>query len=179
MKFLYSNDVIGVLPLSEKELEGEYIHWFNDLEVCAHNRHGVFPMSISQIKNFISSLATDKSQIVWAVYHLPDKKHIGNISLQSISLLDRTAEVAFLFGEKHYWGKGYAFSAASWIIEHGFNQLNLNRIYCGTASTNLAMQKLAEKLGMLKEGCRRQALYLNGDYADIIEFGLLRSEWKA
>jgi RimJ/RimL family protein N-acetyltransferase len=35
------------------------------------------------------------------------------------------------------------------------------------------MQKLAEKLGMEKEGTRKEAIFNNGGYRDVIEFGLL------
>ena len=47
------------------------------------------------------------------------------------------------------------FEAGSLLIDHGFNKLNLHRIHCGTSSENYAMQKLALKLGMSKEGEKR------------------------
>ena len=66
--------------------------------------------------------------------------------------------------------------AARAIIEHGFRKLNLHRIYCGTAGTNTAMKRLAVKLGMTQEGTRRQHVFLDGCWADVIEYGLLRIE---
>lgn len=71
---------------------------------------------------------------------------------------------------------GYAAEAAEVLIDHAFNRLNLHRLYCGTADNNIRMQKLAEKLGFIKEGIRRQALFKNGAYHDIIEYGKLREE---
>jgi RimJ/RimL family protein N-acetyltransferase len=38
------------------------------------------------------------------------------------------------------------------------------------------MQKLATKLGMQKEGERRDALYKEGGYKNIIEFGILKTD---
>jgi RimJ/RimL family protein N-acetyltransferase len=35
------------------------------------------------------------------------------------------------------------------------------------------MQKLAEKLGMNLEGIRKEAIFKNGNYCDIHEYGLL------
>jgi RimJ/RimL family protein N-acetyltransferase len=63
--------------------------------------------------------------------------------------------------------------AGKLIIEHGFKSLNLHRIYCGTSSQNVGMQKLAEKLEMIKEGIRKEALFNSGIYSDIIEYGIL------
>ena len=34
-------------------------------------------------------------------------------------------------------------------------------------------QKLAQKLGMVQEGIRKEAIFKNGMYYDIIEFGIV------
>lgn len=176
VSYLYQNDVIGVCALSSRELEGSYPQWLNRPDVCQFNSHGAFPNTPEQCRDYIASLSGARSTLVWAVYHLDDGVHIGNISLQGIDWLNRSAEIAFLFGETAYWGKGYAFDAAQLLIDHGFSCLNLRRIYCGTASGNQGMRRLAQKLGMHEEGCKREALYLQGTYQDIIEFGLLKSD---
>jgi RimJ/RimL family protein N-acetyltransferase len=111
--------------------------------------------------------------LVLAVIDTNTEKHIGNISLQNINWIDRNAEIAFLLGEKDFWGKGVMLEAGQLLINHGFESLNLHKIYCGTSSDNSGMQKLAEKLKMEKEGIRKEALFKNGVYHDIIEFGIL------
>ncbi len=47
-----------------------------------------------------------------------------------------------------YWKKGYAFEAASKVLEYGFNVLNLNEIVAFTAEKNTRSRKLMEKLNM-------------------------------
>lgn len=178
-KFIYRQEDVGVKGLGPEEAVGDYPDWFADMEVCRYNRHGAFPKSRESIANFVRGLEGDLTRLVWAVYAVADNHHIGNISLQNISYIDRSAEIAFIFGERAYWGKGYGFAAAKLLIDHGFAKINLRRIHCGTAGTNLGMQKLAQKLGMVEEGRRRQALFLNGEYTDVIEYGLLRSEWES
>jgi ribosomal-protein-alanine N-acetyltransferase len=113
---------------------------------------------------------------VLAVCDKQNDKHIGNISLQSISWVDRSAEIAFVLGEKEYWGKGVMLEAGKMILDHGFNMLNLHRIHCGTTSDNQGMQKLAEKLGMEKEGVRKEALFNNGKFHDVIEYGIMNTK---
>jgi RimJ/RimL family protein N-acetyltransferase len=44
---------------------------------------------------------------------------------------------------------------------------------------NIAMQKLAKYFGMGRKGVRRKAVYKTGRYLDIIEYGVLRSEYVA
>ena len=51
---------------------------------------------------YINSVKNNPSCEVYAVYF--QNKHIGNISLQSIDMTNKNAEIAYLFGEKEYWG---------------------------------------------------------------------------
>ena len=82
-------------------------------------------------------------------------------------------------GDKRHWGKGLGLLAGNALLIHGFNQLNLKRIYCGTAATNQGMIKLASALGMAHEGTRRQHLFLEGVRVDMLEYGMMRSELQA
>ena len=115
--------------------------------------------------------------IVWAICDLQDG-HIGNVALQNISLINQNAEFAIILGDRRHWGKGVGLLAGKAMLEHGFKKLNLHRIYCGTAATNAGMKKLALKLGMKEEGIRREHLFLDGEWVDAIEYGILRPELK-
>jgi len=163
--------------LNEKDLEGNYINWLNDPEVCKYNSHHVFPYYMENGENYIKSTYNSKNSLVLAIVIRETNIHIGNISLQKIDYISRNAEFAILIGEKNFWGKGYSKEASTLIITHGFLSLNLHRIYCGTSSDNIAMQKLAIYLGMFEEGRRKEAIYKNGKYSDIIEYGLLRNKF--
>jgi len=63
------------------------------------------------------------------------------------------------------------------ILQHGFNKLNLERIFCATAATNEGMKKLASAMGMTLEGTRRRHLFLEGSRVDMLEYGILREEF--
>jgi RimJ/RimL family protein N-acetyltransferase len=63
--------------------------------------------------------------------------------------------------------------ASKTILEHGFKKLNLHRIYCGTAANNEGMKKLALNLGMKEEGIRKEHLFLNGAWVDVLEYGIV------
>lgn len=168
-------DHIYLRPLNEKDIDGNYRYWLNDQEIVRFNSHGRFPMTPEKLKAFVQSAVTSDNTLVLAVIDKQSGEHIGNISLQGINWVDRNGEIAFLLGEKAYWGKGVMLEAGALLINHAFKTLNLHRIYCGTSSENSGMQKLAEKLGMIKEGIRKEAIYNNGTYHDIIEYGLLRN----
>ncbi len=74
--------------------------------------------------------------------------------------------------------KGYGLKALQSIIEFGFNRLNLYRMEAEVIDGNLAPLKLMVKTGFTEEGRLRKAKYVNGEYKDLLRFGLLREEYQ-
>ncbi len=171
-------ETISLRALSEADINGNYQYWLNDPDIVQFNSHGRFPMTVEKLSAYVKAVSASNAALVLAVIDNASGKHIGNISLQNISWIDRNAEIAFLLGEKEFWGKGVMKEAGEMLIEHAFKTLNLHRIYCGTSSDNNGMQKLAEKIGMKREGIRKEAIFNNGNYFDIIEFGMLKDAYK-
>ncbi len=163
--------------LLPEDAQGNYVNWLNDEEVCRYNSHHVFPYPPSSAEEYIRAMANNRQAITLAVCLKDTDEHIGNITLNRIEPISRQAEFAIVMGEKQHWGKGYSKEAAYLLCDHGFKTLNLNRIHCGTAEDNIAMQKLAAYLGMKEEGRRRQAHFKNGRYVDLVEYGVLRDEF--
>ncbi len=170
-------ETIQLRALQVSDIEGSYARWLNDPEITLYNSHGRYPVTAPELARFVENALSSKTSLVMAIIDIATGKHIGNISLQGINWIDRSAEIAFILGEKDYWGKGVMYEAGNLIMNHGFRQLNLHRVHCGTSSENKGMQKLAEKLGMKQEGIRREALFKNGAYFDVIEYGVLASEF--
>ena len=173
--FLKSNR-LHLRALMENDLTNVYLQWLNDDEVCRNNSHAVFPNTEHKMKTYYESLQ-NQNQVVLAIIHTDSAKHIGNVSLQNINWISRNAEFAMLLGDKEYWGGGYGEEAAKLIVEYGFSRLNLHRIYCGTLEDNESMKKLAGKLKMTEEGLRREAIFKNGQYHNIMEYGVLKDEF--
>jgi len=171
------DEAYHVRSFRQSDLDGPYISWFEDQEVCRYNSHGKYPRTREYFQSFYNSLnAGDK--MVWAICHDQDG-HIGNISLQGISPINRHAEFAILLGDRRHWHRGVSKMAGQCIIEHGLNKLNLVRIFCGTAENNIGMRKLAHSLGFQEEGRRQAHLFLEGQWVDVIEYGLLRAGFRS
>lgn len=164
--------------LDERDLAGPYPSWFNDPEVCRFNSHGRSPATLPQMEAYVRKVQNSATDLVLAIVLKVGERHIGNISLQKISWVDRSAEYAIVMGDKDSWGKGIAKEASLLLLQHGFRTLNLHRIYCGTSEKNLPMQKLAAAMGMKAEGRRRQALFKEGNFQDILEYGILQEEFS-
>jgi len=168
-------DGYHVRGLRETDLAGPYPSWFEDQEVCKYNSHGKLFRNAQWFRDFYDGLNRE-DQVVWAICH-EDDGHIGNVGLQSISAINRNAEYGILIGNLKHWRKSVGLSASQAMLRHGFEKLNLERIYCATASDNLGMQRLALRMGMVEEGRRRKHLFLEGGWQDMVEYGLLRDDF--
>lgn len=95
----------------------------------------------------------------------------------SIDEDNNNAEISFIF-DIDYCKKGYCTEASAKLIDVGFKELKLNKIYADTIEGNEGSKRVLEKLGFKKEGIRRQAAYLDtlNEYRDFLDYGLLSSE---
>ena len=166
---------IRLRALTAADVDGPYLEWFNDPEVSRLNSHHVFPYTREDALAWVGALAGRRDALVLAIEL--DGRHVGNISLQGIDPVGRSAELAIVL-DKSVWGTGVGTEAAQLLVAHGFRALNLHRIACGTVAANVGMRKLAERLGMTQEGVRREAVWTDGAYHDIVEYGLLAREWS-
>ncbi len=98
----------------------------------------------------------------------------GQVPIGICGLLKRDflpdVDIGFAFLER-YCGKGYAFEAASGVMEYGWNTVGLKRIVAITAPHNEASARLLGKLGMQFEGEVRMA----GAAADSRLYGVASS----
>ena len=192
---IYQNKIMRIVPFErDKHFNETYYSWFHDADVTRYNSHGLFPYTAAAREEFMRTIEQGStSKIIWAIEVLnPEydnwKKsstlcnppegwiHIGNVSLQSINWINRSAELAIVLGQHR--GKGYGLQACQWVMEHAFEKLNLHRVWTGTASVNIAMRKICEKLVMTNEGVFRDGMFLDGKYTDIMTFARLSNDLK-
>jgi hypothetical protein len=64
------------------------------------------------------------------------------------------------------------------LYELAFERLGLRRVWGIVASHNRRMVKWQTYLGMTREGCLRQHLFINGQVQDAIAFGLLADDYR-
>lgn len=65
------------------------------------------------------------------------------------------------------------------LVNFGFKELNLHRIYATCDPRNGASAKVLEKIGMVKEGRLRENLLIKGGWRDSFVYGILEHEWNS
>jgi ribosomal-protein-alanine N-acetyltransferase len=103
---------------------------------------------------------------------------IGTVTLYAIMRANHRCEIGYLLARPH-WGHGYMGEALALLIEHGFEELELNRIEADLHPHNAASAKLLGKLHFRLEGQLRERWFVNGEVSGSDMYGLLRSDWRA
>ena len=115
----------------------------------------------------------DDTTLWWVAALSPEGAAIGECDLSEIDRHHKRAEVGFLFARPH-WGKGYAREAMERVIDHGFNELRLERLLARFHDGNDASKLLLEKLGFAYEGRLRAHIVRDGERRDCLIYGRLR-----
>jgi ribosomal-protein-alanine N-acetyltransferase len=95
-------------------------------------------------------------------------------------VIERSADRA----ELGYWigaasrNLGYCTEAARAVIDFGFQNLELNRIFAHHFKRNPASGRVMQKLGMRPEGLQLQHVKKWDRYEDVVLYGLVRSAWR-
>jgi RimJ/RimL family protein N-acetyltransferase len=90
----------------------------------------------------------------------------------------RQGEITYLYA-RSYWGHGYATEAARAVLEVGFRDLDLHRIYATCRPANVGSARVLEKLGMRREGHLVQHRWMKGCWQDSLLYAILDHEWQA
>ena len=102
---------------------------------------------------------------------------LGSIALQ-IDVADNKAAIGYwLDSDAH--GKGIMTRCVQAVLDYGFQQRKLHRIEISAAVDNAASRRVAQKVGMQQEAILRHQQLLNGQYVDLVLYGILAEEWEA
>jgi RimJ/RimL family protein N-acetyltransferase len=76
-------------------------------------------------------------------------------------------------------GEGYGREAVSLAVDYAFRTYAHPAVGAGAFAFNDASRSLLEALGFREEGRTRREMYVDGEYRDMVRYGLLREEWEA
>lgn len=164
-------------PHVESDLP-RWTEWFNDAEVTRYITHGYVPNTIELQRQRFESQGGNPSSLFLAIVAKSPEQLVGTLSLTSIQLIHRNAEISILLGERSSWGKGFAKEALSLLIEHAFLKLNLHKLFAGAIECNVTSVKLFEGLGFSREATLKEHFFHEGKFHSGIRFSLFQDQWK-
>ncbi|GGH32039.1 GNAT family N-acetyltransferase [Paenibacillus segetis] len=131
-----------------------------------------------QIRTYLEAKGEDSSSLLLWIALKDSDKPIGDIALQDIDRNNRSANIRIAIGGSEHKGKGYGSEALCLLLDYGFGILNLHRIELNVYSFNSHAQHVYEKLGFVREGVQRDALFYDHEYHDSILMSILEDDYR-
>ena len=105
-----------------------------------------------------------------------DEKLIGGCNITIKNINNEQAFIGYCLN-KNYWGQGYGTETAEALLDFGFNDLKMHRIFATCDVNNVGSRKVLEKIGMKKEGHMREHKKIGDKWRDSYLYSILEEEY--
>lgn len=142
----------------------------------------VGPLSPAMLQKQYAAIETEmfeqKDLFYFSILAREDDRLIGKAMLEYVDWATNNAYVRLGIGEAQSRRKGYGSQALSLLLSYAFCELKLYRVTAVIPAYNTGALRLFGKFGFVEETRRKEALYRDGEFWDVIGFGLLKTEWQ-
>ncbi|QMV44686.1 GNAT family N-acetyltransferase [Cohnella cholangitidis] len=155
--------------------------WVNDPDIVHHlSDIFLYPHALESTEAYLESMLDGRSDSRGFVIADPSTEaYIGQVNLDSIDWKNRVGKIGIVIGSTENLGRGYGTEAMKLLIDFAFLEMNLNRLELEVYDFNERAVRSYLKCGFTEEGRLRERLYKQGRYLDVIQMGILKSDWKA
>lgn len=157
----------------DPEFHTKWAEWMNDRRVSDtyHGHHNV--VSASGAKKTLEGFTGYR----FAIVLLEGDELIGHISLHDVDHLYRHAFLGVFIGGEEHRNKGYGGEAVRLALDYGFRTLNLHNIMLSVHADNLPAIACYRKAGFREAGRRREWVFKDGRYVDVLYMDMLEGEF--
>lgn len=134
--------------------------------------------SKEQVARHIEGKTQSASDMLLLIALRESDQLIGDIELQDIDSINRSASMRIAIDAPAYQGRGFGSEAIGLLLEYAFGILQLHRIELNVFAFNDRAIHVYEKMGFQREGVQRDALYYNHAYHDSIMMSILEHEYR-
>ena len=174
---IYSTNKVKLTPLLSAD-SNILFKWINDPELVHYNA-SYLPIDDISHKEWFELVRKNNSVRIFAIRKTDDDHLVGTCQLHSINLVHRMAELQIRIGENSEQQKGFGTDAVKLLLQFGFKELGLNRIYLHVFQDNKRAVNVYEKAGMKIEGKLREAAFINGSFKNILILSILKNDFSS
>lgn len=150
-----------------------YFKWINDEALVLQNSN-FRPVSELEHQQWFAQIGLNPQVQTFSIVETQHERLIGSCSLRHIDLLHRNAELQIRIGEVAFQNIGLGTQAVNQLVEYGFYNLGLQRIYLHVFSYNTRAIRAYEKSNFSVEGTLRKGARINGQFIDLILMSIVR-----
>lgn len=137
------------------------------------------PVSAEGAEQFGQQMLSQQGKSIWffAICLLEDDRRIGTVNLRNLDRENGSAELAIVIGEKALQGQGLGTDALNCLVDFGFGELRLERIYLHVFDYNLRATRSYENAGFQTDAILRRSRFHRGQHHDVHLMSILRGDW--
>jgi RimJ/RimL family protein N-acetyltransferase len=160
--------------------DGEaHFHWNQDSDMTRQLDRIYFPQSRAAVNRWADKTSTQEP--AGDAFHFQIENLAGELvgSIGTHRCDPRTG--TFSYGvaiRKEHQRRGYASEAIVMVLRYYFQELRYQKATVYVYSFNESSIRLHERLGFQREGCLRRMVFTQGQYFDLIVFGLTAEEYE-
>lgn len=151
---------------------------FNDPDLEKMVIGWAFPVSKYGQEKWFADNFNDKLNFRFIIETKDGKEKIGIATLTDIDWKNRRATSGIKTINSGKRKKGLGTDTIMAVMRYAFDELQLNRLDACRFDDNLASKGLYTKCGWKEEGVRKEYIYKNGGYKDIVIMGILASDYR-
>lgn len=157
-----------------------FVRWLNDSETSSYLSMRA-PMSEPMEEAWFNRMVEQQGKDAYhfTMCRIEDDRPIGTIGLFQVDTVNGNAGIGISIGEKSLWSQGLGTDAMNALVDFGFGQLRLERMWLEVYDFNTRGRRSYDKSGFVLEGTERHAIFKRGQYHDVQLMSILRDEWAA
>lgn len=164
-------DEVSIREFRLEDVENK-VRWINDPEVNRY-LHYEIPLSVEKTRAWFFRKDNESRRDCVIEYR---DKPVGLIGLLAIDMVNQKAEYYISIGEPACFGRGIGTTASRLILQYGFQELGLNKIYLNVDADNEAACRMYDKLGFVREGLFRRELLRRGSLIDRVHYAIFNPD---
>ena len=155
-----------------------FVRWLSDARTTEHLALRS-PIGMAMEERWFEDMLDHHGRDRWffVICRLNDGRAMGSIDLHALDLTNGGAGLGIYIGDPADTSQGYGSDAIRALLDFGFGELRLERIWLDVYQDNARARHVYERLGFVHEATFRRSLFRHGQYVDDVRMAILRSEW--
>lgn len=174
---MLTGEYVGLMAIEEKDLD-QLLEWRNNPNLRKYFREYRELSDANQKLWYSEKITKDPNTIMFSIVDLENNRLLGACGLCYIDWKNRNADFSLYIGiDELYIDCKYAFDAGKAILEYGFNELNIHRIYAEVFDFDTPKRELLQTLHFVYEGTNRDKHWCEGRWHASEYYSILASEY--
>jgi RimJ/RimL family protein N-acetyltransferase len=158
--------LVRLAPLREEDAEALF-RWINERELVVLNAP-FQPITWDEHRRWFERIRTAPDVEIFGIRRRVDDDLVGSCQLNQIDAGRRRCSLQIRIGKRDAWGKGYGTEAVRLLVEHAFEELELQRVELEVFAHNERAIRTYRKVGFREQGVRKAAAIIDGEPVDAI-----------